>query len=82
MELQQPSWMCLPPARPHLPPSLHAVSCLDTGQCPAALPLIVSSQANLPICYDLLFRNQNVKPLRTRWSEAGGWFWRRGLSLS
>ena len=42
----------------------------------------VSSQANLSISYDLLFRNQNVKPLRTRWSEAGGWFWRGGLGLS
>lgn len=42
----------------------------------------VSSQANLPICYDLLFRNQNAKPLRTRWSEAGVWFWRAELGLS
>lgn len=28
MVLQQPSWMCLPSRRPHLPPSLHA-------ECPA-----------------------------------------------
>lgn len=82
MGLQQPSWMCLPHGRPHLPPSLHA-DCPAWTLGDAQQPFhLVSSQANLPICYDLLFRNQNAKPPQTRWSEAGGWFWRRGLGLS
>ena len=40
MGLQQPSWMCLPPRRPHVPPSLHAECPAWTlGRCPAAVPL-------------------------------------------
>lgn len=40
MVLQQPSWMCLPSRRPHLPPSLHAECPAWTlGRCPAAIPL-------------------------------------------
>ena len=40
MGLQQPSWMCLPPRRPHVPPSLHAeCPAWILGRCPAAIPL-------------------------------------------
>lgn len=63
MGLQQPSWMCLPPRRPHLPPSLHAVPCLDTGAMPSSCTTLFPARQTSPFLTTFSLGTKMQSPL-------------------